>query len=142
MIIYFFFFFQAEDGIRDIGVTGVQTCALPIFGLARVPARRDGELGGYRRAGGVDQGEPAGGEQIQAAGDRHARADDLVVAGDSGGLTDGKEELRGYGCGKGSCLEEARQGGDQERWNEKETTRALFGHDKLLMVHHLLPLPD
>ena len=28
--IFFFFFFQAEDGIRDIGVTGVQTCALPI----------------------------------------------------------------------------------------------------------------
>src|SRR3712207_8874551 len=27
----FIFFFQAEDGIRDIGVTGVQTCALPIF---------------------------------------------------------------------------------------------------------------
>src|SRR5258707_6259880 len=29
-VISFFFFFQAEDGIRDIGVTGVQTCALPI----------------------------------------------------------------------------------------------------------------
>src|SRR5215203_3341099 len=29
---FFFFFFQAEDGIRDIGVTGVQTCALPICG--------------------------------------------------------------------------------------------------------------
>src|SRR2546422_7803176 len=28
-----FFFFQAEDGIRDVAVTGVQTCALPIFGL-------------------------------------------------------------------------------------------------------------
>src|SRR5256885_2404048 len=28
--IYFFFFFQAEDGIRDYKVTGVQTCALPI----------------------------------------------------------------------------------------------------------------
>src|SRR2546425_2180149 len=27
----FFFFFQAEDGIRDKLVTGVQTCALPIF---------------------------------------------------------------------------------------------------------------
>src|SRR5207302_4568895 len=26
------FFFQAEDGIRDFHVTGVQTCALPIFG--------------------------------------------------------------------------------------------------------------
>src|SRR3712207_1682356 len=32
MYIFFFFFFQAEDGIRDIGVTGVQTCALPILG--------------------------------------------------------------------------------------------------------------
>src|SRR5438445_3670772 len=29
----FRFFFQAEDGIRDIGVTGVQTCALPILVL-------------------------------------------------------------------------------------------------------------
>src|SRR3712207_7463932 len=29
-VIFIFFFFQAEDGIRDIGVTGVQTCALPI----------------------------------------------------------------------------------------------------------------
>src|SRR5690625_7816377 len=28
---FFFFFFQAEDGIRDGHVTGVQTCALPIF---------------------------------------------------------------------------------------------------------------
>src|SRR5690349_22484004 len=27
----FFFFFQAEDGIRDLYVTGVQTCALPIY---------------------------------------------------------------------------------------------------------------
>src|SRR5690348_17742587 len=30
---FFFFFFQAEDGIRDGRVTGVQTCALPIFHL-------------------------------------------------------------------------------------------------------------
>src|SRR5699024_11830414 len=28
---YIFFFFQAEDGIRDRNVTGVQTCALPIW---------------------------------------------------------------------------------------------------------------
>src|SRR2546430_16355815 len=34
----FFFFFQAEDGIRDLTVTGVQTCALPIWfgGITRV----------------------------------------------------------------------------------------------------------
>src|SRR2546429_692429 len=31
--IFFFFFFQAEDGIRDVAVTGVQTCALPILFL-------------------------------------------------------------------------------------------------------------
>src|SRR5690554_7024827 len=30
-IFIFFFFFQAEDGIRDADVTGVQTCALPIY---------------------------------------------------------------------------------------------------------------
>src|SRR5947209_12294135 len=45
-----FFFFQAEDGIRDIGVTGVQTCALPIslpsaggkaLGLAADSSKRD-----------------------------------------------------------------------------------------------------
>src|SRR5207249_9236030 len=33
------FFFQAEDGIRDRNVTGVQTCALPIFGLNITGAR-------------------------------------------------------------------------------------------------------
>src|SRR5205809_4144388 len=31
VFIFCFFFFQAEDGIRDVAVTGVQTCALPIF---------------------------------------------------------------------------------------------------------------
>src|SRR2546430_12396990 len=36
------FFFQAEDGIRDLTVTGVQTCALPISGAAN---GRDGVVG-------------------------------------------------------------------------------------------------
>src|SRR2546429_340634 len=30
-ILWMVFFFQAEDGIRDVAVTGVQTCALPIY---------------------------------------------------------------------------------------------------------------
>src|SRR5438270_7669232 len=34
---FFFFFFQAEDGIRDLTVTGVQTCALPIWIGRRTP---------------------------------------------------------------------------------------------------------
>src|SRR2546429_9884109 len=37
-----FFFFQAEDGIRDVAVTGVQTCALPIA-LAEFCDRRLGK---------------------------------------------------------------------------------------------------
>src|SRR2546430_3718163 len=38
MFVVFFFFFQAEDGIRDLTVTGVQTCALPIFDCSRAIA--------------------------------------------------------------------------------------------------------
>src|SRR5690606_341415 len=34
-VYFFFFFFQAEDGIRDFHVTGVQTCALPIWAASR-----------------------------------------------------------------------------------------------------------
>src|SRR5258707_2345301 len=37
--LFLFFFFQAEDGIRDIGVTGVQTCALPISRLEGYSAK-------------------------------------------------------------------------------------------------------
>src|SRR5690349_24935683 len=41
-----FFFFQAEDGIRDLYVTGVQTCALPIWGrMAQVTADDDLPVG-------------------------------------------------------------------------------------------------
>src|SRR5690606_29736905 len=39
-ILVFCFFFQAEDGIRDFHVTGVQTCALPICMSLRSPSRR------------------------------------------------------------------------------------------------------
>src|SRR2546430_6714331 len=49
---YLFFFFQAEDGIRDLTVTGVQTCALPILAedrSCRVGA--DENQGAGKRAG-------------------------------------------------------------------------------------------
>src|SRR3989440_4408425 len=53
-VLCFFFFFQAEDGIRDLIVTGVQTCALPICaaGVLHIPANaaraglREGRRGG------------------------------------------------------------------------------------------------
>src|SRR6478736_8456619 len=61
---FFFFFFQAEDGVRDLTVTGVQTCALPIgtrcgaleVGVVDVadepghPSRRGLDLGASHRA--------------------------------------------------------------------------------------------
>src|SRR5688572_32762846 len=37
----FFFFFQAEDGIRDLTVTGVQTCALPILAETFLSANKE-----------------------------------------------------------------------------------------------------
>src|SRR5947208_16394023 len=48
-----FFFFQAEDGIRDDLVTGVQTCALPICRLLR-PRAEEPVHGG--RLAGADRG--------------------------------------------------------------------------------------
>src|SRR5690349_23962432 len=49
---FFFFFFQAEDGIRDLYVTGVQTCALPIFD-ARVDSSAAKDS--YKVTAGFDQ---------------------------------------------------------------------------------------
>src|SRR2546427_730179 len=59
-----FFFFQAEDGIRDLTVTGVQTCALPIYvqraerprgarGLHQHGSRRRREVKARKRSAGV-----------------------------------------------------------------------------------------
>src|SRR5256885_2858174 len=50
--VLFFFFFQAEDGIRDYKVTGVQTCALPICHSPGGPAEA------ARRAGPAPRGDP------------------------------------------------------------------------------------
>src|SRR5438034_10873371 len=46
-----FFFFQAEDGIRDHCVTGVQTCALPIYDQGRRGRPAHGALRRRRRPG-------------------------------------------------------------------------------------------
>src|SRR2546430_17499128 len=46
-----FFFFQAEDGIRDLTVTGVQTCALPIYGNSTVPWYRRKRVSSVERWG-------------------------------------------------------------------------------------------
>src|SRR5437868_8710144 len=57
MLLHYIFFFQAEDGIRDRNVTGVQTCALPIYDLD------DGAVAGpirlHRVSGLLDHGDVA-----------------------------------------------------------------------------------
>src|SRR5947209_12111462 len=63
ILYYFFFFFQAEDGIRDIGVTGVQTCALPI---CRAAVHRYWR--GHVRAGLYAAGREAGRTEWQRLG--------------------------------------------------------------------------
>src|SRR3712207_9577191 len=82
-------FFQAEDGIRDIGVTGVQTCALPIchrlclkplessFHLARMEFRRCADPGpgercarGTRRDHEVDRKSVVQGKSVDLGGRR------------------------------------------------------------------------
>src|SRR5256885_8931485 len=73
----YFFFFQAEDGIRDYKVTGVQTCALPISGFGSwarlrqrarraLPERRelDDEACASPRAGLDGAAAAAAGDQI------------------------------------------------------------------------------
>src|SRR5258706_12545631 len=69
-----FFFFQAEDGIRDWSVTGVQTCALPISVGLRAVGADIAVLG----VGDVDEG---GGEGRAACQCRH-RDDPLGQGGE------------------------------------------------------------
>src|SRR5256886_8285989 len=66
--VYFFFFFQAEDGIRDLTVTGVQTCALPISHRRGLPGH-DPALGEPRESpgrGGRGQARNRQGRQVLA----------------------------------------------------------------------------
>src|SRR5690606_41718652 len=64
--LFFFFFFQAEDGIRDFHVTGVQTCALPIC------ANGDGSLA-QNQTGATPRASSAGSDftllELDAAAD-------------------------------------------------------------------------
>src|SRR2546430_12944797 len=77
------FFFQAEDGIRDLTVTGVQTCALPISGEA--PDDRSAGRGDVGPRGQVEHvHEVAAGGHGVADGVEPAGAAELDVEGDVG----------------------------------------------------------
>src|SRR3712207_7151343 len=88
-----FLFFQAEDGIRDIGVTGVQTCALPIYATKLLHP-------GVQ----IDKSGPATAE----AGSRVAftlavtNPGDAALVGEKVGVTDPQCESK---IGRASCRE-------------------------------------
>src|SRR2546427_6776747 len=62
-MLFFVFFFQAEDGIRDLTVTGVQTCALPI-------SSDSGSSGAGRQLSVTGQASPGGGAPAPSGGGR------------------------------------------------------------------------
>src|SRR3712207_8063084 len=76
------FFLQAEDGIRDIGVTGVQTCALPILpereGVPRVQAAVAELVHGHER------------ERVERLELPHAREVEQAVPSDRKSVVSGK----------------------------------------------------
>src|SRR5438270_5016653 len=87
----YIFFFQAEDGIRDLTVTGVQTCALPICrGAGLCPGREDARLGRLPRGHRLGRGD----RQAAAETDRVRRP------GDGPGLLARRQEI-----GRASCRE-------------------------------------
>src|SRR5438132_7148297 len=72
VVFCFFFFFQAEDGIRDHCVTGVQTCALPISCSTPAPIA-------------IPNARSRVAPAASAAGWRQAERDSTTRAGEGGG---------------------------------------------------------
>src|SRR5256885_4445969 len=96
----FFFFFQAEDGIRDYKVTGVQTCALPIYG--RSPSRRTGPAGPRGRAGSPRSRWGWGGSRARRRGGCDPAARPAARGGRGRGV--GRAAWRGRGEDSGGAV--------------------------------------
>src|SRR2546430_10969657 len=85
------FFFQAEDGIRDLTVTGVQTCALPISGNG----------GSYDARGVEHRGVEGDGVDEVAASDHFL--EEGLARGDVEGVDDSEECGEDKEIGRASC---------------------------------------
>src|SRR6266478_5724934 len=126
-----FFFFQAEDGIRDLTVTGVQTCPLPISNraakAARRASRRDDErarmrdLADARRARQVDALPP--GEHLRAAAPS-AQAAERRIRGEEAPADFGCDfARRGFWHGLGVSA----QAGNAQHHGQESRARAQHG---------------
>src|SRR3989449_8705174 len=112
----YFFFFQAEDGIRDVAVTGVQTCALPIHRpVGSRHRRRRGECGAPLPAGG-------------AGCDARRVATGAVASGGAGAVR-ALPRRAGRGGGGGGVLRHGgcRRGGGAARRSVARRDRGLAG---------------
>src|SRR2546429_4936757 len=87
------FFFQAEDGIRDVAVTGVQTCALPILHPLFRQYLEGGEM--------VEWGAKTIPEGGYYAAPARRSGDGVVILGDSAGFVD----VPSLKIGRASCRE-------------------------------------
>src|SRR5207249_7885189 len=100
VVVYFdhllFFFFQAEDGIRDRNVTGVQTCALPISRRFTAEARRTPTAPAplSSSSSGRRTRSPASGREIGRASCRER----VEVAGVAGAVQRKRRGPDGAGC--------------------------------------------
>src|SRR3712207_8319570 len=103
------FFFQAEDGIRDIGVTGVQTCALPIWRRTRRRPQRPREAS--RARGGAPVGQPEQATTGKGSGEGRRRR--------------GPRRRRGGG-GRAAARQETRSG--RRRGEDRKSTRLNSSH--------------
>src|SRR6266498_5444063 len=118
MIFFFFFFFQAEDGIRDADVTGVQTCALPIYHEAVLFNILQGFVGGFAfgrlSTWGIRTGWwPAGNVKLSGRHIHHFVPGIVLAFGSAvGALTAGNERVESalalpFGIGMGLTMDEA-----------------------------------
>src|SRR2546422_7000497 len=78
-LLCFFFFFQAEDGIRDVAVTGVQTCALPISGKMPVLIDAAGKETVLERPSTPTANLREQKEIVRLAKEQHARSEERRV---------------------------------------------------------------
>src|SRR5690606_40961803 len=96
----FFFFFQAEDGIRDFHVTGVQTCALPISISSRVSS--------CSRRSRITSRCSGGSSSSASCSWRRCSKSDSCRSGVSGSAT---RATRASEIGRASCRERGEVGG-------------------------------
>src|SRR2546430_17303048 len=109
-MVILFCFFQAEDGIRDLTVTGVQTCALPIYEGGGSTSTYPFEKWFYRYLPGVGSGieiefvDPTGSGEYRIA--RNPDEKDAMLHVPGAGLTLAEEMgLSDKEIGRASCRE-------------------------------------